>query len=360
MEPSHFLGSPSEWKLGTIISMLSSSQLRELPKVEFHRHLDGSVRFETIVDLIKKHNLPITLSDEELFKKVKILSPMKDLKTVLDSFWLTQSTLCTYEAIKRVTFENVEDAFLDGVKLLELRFAATFIAENKPLQNDEIIEGVIDGITEGMNKYPIHVGLIHILPRSLNEAKNKLAHAAILKYKKSSHKNADRLCGFDLADSEDDNDVTYLAEIDSAMAHDLGITIHSGENTHGNSVVHSINKLKAKRIGHGIKTWNHEAAMKLVGDLNIHLEVCPTSNVLTNSVSSIQSHPFSKLFDAGISISLNSDDPHIMNLDLVHEYEVVQKHFGFKPQDFHKMNKNAIAHSFLPADIKKKIEKDFF
>lgn len=340
--------------------MLTSSQLRELPKIEFHRHLDGSVRFETILDLIKKHNLPIKYSAEELFKKVKILTPMKDLKTVLDSFWLTQSTLCSYEAIKRVTFENVEDAYIDGVKLLELRFATTFIAENKKLGNDEIIEAVIDGVTEGMNKYPIQVGLIHILPRTLDEQKNKKAHVDILKYKKTSHKNADRLCGFDLADLENDARLTYLPEIESAIAHDLGITIHSGENTSGDSVIHSIKNLKAKRIGHGIKTWNHEGAMKLVGDLNIHLEVCPTSNVLTNSVDSIQSHPIARLFDAGISISLNSDDPHIMNLDLVHEYEVVQKNFGFKPQDFYKMNKNAITHSFLPPEIKKRIEKDFF
>lgn len=340
--------------------MLTSSQLRELPKIEFHRHLDGSVRFETILDLIKKHNLPIRYSTEELFNKVKILSPMKDLKAVLDSFWLTQSTLCTYEAIKRVTFENVEDAFQDGVKLLELRFATTFIAENKKLGNDEIIEGVIDGITEGMNKYPIQVGLIHILPRNLDEQKNKQAHADILNYRKKSHKNADRLCGFDLADLESDVKLTYLPEIESAISQGLGITIHSGENTSGDSVIHSIKNLKAKRIGHGIKTWNHDQAMKLVGDQNIHLEVCPTSNVLTNSVDSILSHPFAKLFDAGISVSLNSDDPHLMNLDLVHEYELVQKVFGFKPQDFFKMNKNAIAHSFLPAELKKKIDKDFF
>lgn len=340
--------------------MLTSSQLRELPKIEFHRHLDGSVRFETILDLIKKHNLPIQMNEEELFKKVKILSPMKDLQTVLDCFWITQSTLCSYEAIKRVAFENVEDAYLDGVKLVELRFAATFIAENKKLGNDEIIEGIIDGITEGMNKYPIQVGLIHILPRSLTQEKNREAHRQILKYKKSTHRNADRLCGFDLADTEDDNDVTYLAEIESSIQAGLGITIHSGENTHGGSVIHSIKNLKAKRIGHGIKTWGHEEAMKMVGEHNVHLEVCPTSNVLTNSVSSIQSHPFAKFFDAGISISLNSDDPHLMNLDLVHEYEVVQKVFNFKPQDFFKMNKNAVAHSFLPSDIKKKIEKDFF
>ena len=340
--------------------MLSKQEFIQIPKVEFHRHLDGSIRFETLVDLIQHNKIPMKYSGEELYEKAKVLTPMKDLQTVLDSFWISQKALCNYEAIKRVSFENVEDAFYDGIKLIELRFASTFIAQGKNLKNDEIIEGVIDGISEGMKKYPIQVGLIHILPRSLPTNENIEAHKTILKYQKSHHKDADRIVGFDLADSENENDQSYLDQILEAKNSHLGITIHSGENTNHSCVMNSIKNLHAQRIGHGLKIWKHEEAIQLVKERNIHLELCPTSNWLTNSVKSLKDHPFHALYKAGVSVSLNSDDPHLMGIDLINEYKVIHDLFGWGMGDFYEMNKKALDHSFLNAELKDYIRKNHF
>jgi adenosine deaminase len=340
--------------------MLSKQELIQIPKIEFHRHLDGSIRFETLVDLIQHNKIPMNYSGEDLYRKAKVLSPMKDLQTVLDSFWISQKALCNYEAIRRVSFENVEDAYYDGIKLIELRFASTFISQGKNLKYDEIIEGVIDGISEGMKKYPIQVGLIHILPRSLSEADNIEAHKTILKYQKSNHRDADRIVGFDLADSENENDQSYLDQILEAKKANLGITIHSGENTNHTCVMNSIKNLHAERIGHGLKIWNHPEAIKLVKERNVHLELCPTSNWLTNSVTSLKDHPFNALYQSGVSVSLNSDDPHLMGIDLINEYKVIHDLFGWKLKDFYEMNKKAIDHSFLNLEIKDFIKKNYF
>ncbi|MFZ4712096.1 MAG: adenosine deaminase [Bacteriovoracaceae bacterium] len=340
--------------------MITRADLARIPKVEFHRHLDGSIRFQTLLDLIKENKLPNSYSPDELFLKARVTKPMKDLQKVLDSFWISQKVLCHYDAIKRVTFENIEDAYQDGIKLIELRFAASFIAFGKKLNNDEIIEAVIDGVTEGMAKFPVQVGLIHILPRSLGEKENIEAHQTILKYKKSSHKNAERLVGFDLADGEIENDRAYLTQIEEAKKAGLGITIHSGENTTHTCVMNSINNLHAQRIGHGLKIWGHEEAIKLAKDRNIHFELCPTSNWLTNSVSSLKKHPFSALSKAGVSVSLNSDDPHLMGIDLLNEYRIVHEIFGWSQEDFFLMNKKAIEHSFLAKDIVADVKKKFF
>ena len=342
--------------------MLDDKTLRAIPKVELHRHLDGSVRFQTIIELAKKNQLDLgfDLNDLNLLrKKTKITKPMNSLGEVLDTFWTTQKVMCNYEAIKRITFENVEDCFQDGVKLSELRFAPTFIAEGKDLDYDEVIEGVLDGAREAKEKFKIEVGLIHIIPRALSLEKSMIATKKVLDYKRT--KGSDLIVGFDLADGENFDDISKFIDV-TEMARDagLGVTVHSGEDTSGEHVIETVQKLKAERIGHGIKVYGNEKAIQLVKDKNVHLEVCPTSNWLTKCVDKIEDHPIKKLFDSGVSLSLNSDDPHIMNIDLVNEYSVCQKYFKMNAIDFKKTNIMALENSFLPSDVIEKIRNQYF
>jgi adenosine deaminase len=336
------------------------SNLLKLPKVELHRHLDGSVRFSTIMDLAKIHKLDLgTNSRDELYKKVTVTKPMTSLEAVLDSFWTTQKVLCSYDAIKRVTFENVEDCFREGSKLVELRFAPVFIQKNKSLGFDEIIEGVIDGVTQGMEKYPIQIGLIHIMPRSLDLQKNLTSTIDILRYRKSHHKNADRLVGIDLADLETDESFTeYKESVLKAQKEGLGVTVHSGEDSSAEHVRRSLEVFNAQRIGHGIQIAKDESVMKLVKERDIALEVCPTSNWLTNIVPSVEEHPIKFLFDQGVKVTLNSDDPHLMGIDLPHEYELARR-LGFTDAEIMTMNRWALEKSFLAQDIKKDLKKKF-
>lgn len=331
---------------------------RKLPKVELHRHLDASLRPATIFELAKKHNIDIkAASPAEVDQKLTIRKPMKDLDTVLNAFWTTQKVLVSYEGIKRVAFENVEDCYREGTKLVELRFAPVYIAKGKKLGFDEIIEGVIDGITEGMNKYDIQVGLIHIMPRSLDLKQNIQSTEDILRYRKSSHKNADRLFGIDLADLETPESFTdYAPSIAKAKKEGVGVTIHSGEDSTTELVKKSIEVFGAERIGHGIQIAKSPEVMKLVKDMNVALEVCPTSNWLTQCVKTIEEHPLKFLYDQGVKVTLNSDDPHIMGIDLVHEYDVAAR-LGLKLEDFTKMNQWALEKSFVHPEIKQAVEK---
>lgn len=342
--------------------MINTEQLRKLPKTELHRHLDGSVRFETIKSLANLNNIDLEArDDEELWKKTKVTKQLESLEDVIDCFWTHQKVLCNFEAIKRVTFENIEDAYRDGVKLLELRFAPTFITLNKDLTNDEVIEGVLAGLEEGEKKYDIKVGLIHIVPRMLDAEANLKATQDIIRYKNSNHKYADRLVGFDLADSEDVIDMQeFLPLVNLARENGLEITIHSGENTEAAYMKKTIEMFDPKRIGHGIKAWGDVELMNLIRDKNIMLEVCPTSNWLTSSVQSIERHPFPLLYKADLPISLNSDDPQLMNISLMNEYNIAQDIYDFSQNDFLKINKDATKASFLDQDIKNHIIQTHF
>ena len=335
--------------------------LRALPKAELHRHLDGSVRLETIVDLSKHYNIDLGAdSPDELRSKARITAPMQDLAAVLDTFWTTQKVLCSYEALRRVSFENVEDAHRDGVKLLELRFSPVFIAHEKELGNDEIIEGVLDGISQGMAEYPIQVGLIGIATRGFDLTKNKLALADLLHYKNSHHKNGDRICGFDLAGAEDEThfeDFTSL--VNEAREAGVGITVHSGENTDARHVERSLDLYHPERIGHGIKIWGNEEVMNMVREREVLLEICLTSNWLTRSVPSLQEHPLPQLYKNRILVSINSDDPHLMDIDLVNEYELCVKHYNFSLDDFFEINELSVRRSFLDEEIKSYVLRDW-
>jgi adenosine deaminase len=342
--------------------VISQGALRALPKVELHRHLDGSVRFQTVVDIARKHNLDLgTSSAEQLRRRTRITQPMRDLAEVLAAFATIQKVLCCYEAIRRVTFENVEDAWHDGVRLVELRFAPTFIAEGKPIEHGEIIEAVLDGIGDGMAVYPIQVGLIGIVPRDFDLEANRRATEELIRFACSRHPQAGRLCGFDLASAEDTTDPRhFLPLVEAARQAGLGITIHSGENTGASCVERTLDLFRPSRIGHGIASWGRSDLLDRLKREEVLLEICPTSNWLTHSVASLEEHPLPALYRAGVAVCLNSDDPNLMNIDLVHEYSLCARIYGFALRDFQALNRLALAHSFLPEEIRSRVHREIF
>jgi adenosine deaminase len=340
------------------VSDLGERALRTLPKVELHRHLDGSIRVDTIRDIARHHGIDLgATTREEIARRAQILAPMRDLAAVLDSFRILKQVLCCYEAIRRVAFENVEDAWRDGIRLVELRFAPCFIAHEKEIANDEIIEGVIDGVTRGMEAYPIQVGLIGIAARTFGPEPNRAALRELLRYRRGIHRNADRICGFDLADAEDSSDPeAFLPLVQEARAAGLGITVHTGENTSADHLKRALSLYRPDRIGHGIKAWGDEEAIAVLRERGTLLEVCPTSNWLTSSVPSLEAHPIRRLRDAGVRICVNSDDPQLMAIDLVHEYELCVRHHGFDRAALQATNRAALESSFVDPDVRTRVD----
>jgi adenosine deaminase len=148
--------------------------------------------------------------------------------------------------------------------------------------------------------------------------------------------------------------------INSVREIGVGVTVHTGENTDARHVREAVDAYSPDRIGHGIRTIDDEELMALVKERNIHLEICLTSNWLTRSVESVEKHPFPVFFEAGVSVSINSDDPHLMDIDLVDEYELIRKHYHLTDNDLYRMNKLAVSHSFLDEDIRRFVDITYF
>lgn len=336
---------------------LTLPQLRSLPKTDLHRHLDCSMRWSTVVEIAKDLKLdlgPIAgLSRSEFL----VTEQMRDLESVLKKFLNTQKVLASEEILTRLAYEACEDAFNDNVLLLELRYAPTFISEgHSNLNFEQIHKSLAKGLAMAEEKFGIATGLIGIVQRikSLEEGEKAIRFFI-------DHKS--EYIGVDLADNEEGFDPKPFGSIFAqAKKAGLHITIHSGETPHakaGQWILDSIEILGAERIGHGVQCIRHPEVMQVLKQKQIPLEVCPLSNWLTQAFSSFADHPLRKLFDLGVPLTLNSDDPGVFASTLTDDYELAQRYHGFGPDQFKILNQTAFQKSFIHESKKRKLEKVF-
>jgi adenosine deaminase len=332
---------------------LSLAELRAIPKVELHRHLECSLRPSTLRELLSAGGKAIPEDAIAFAKMYLVTEPMDDLEAVLGKFLATQGVLSTEQVLERITFEAIEDAFQDGIRILELRYAPTFVQlGHENLSFDQIHAAIVRGRDRACAKYPIAVGLIAIIQRILPFAEGeRVTEFAI--------KNRDTFCALDLADNEVGFDSRPFAPLfKRARAAGLHITVHSGEADVPGSpefVRTAVEVLGAERIGHGVQIQHSPEMIEFIRSKNIPLELCPTSNWLTNAVTKLDAHPFKKLMDAGVPVTINSDDPGVFGIDLTNEYRVLHESLGLTLADFDRCNDTAAAASFIPFEQKQKV-----
>jgi adenosine deaminase len=317
---------------------------RKLPKVELHRHLELSLRRSTIEELAPSIGIHIR-SDADYKKHFLIDEPMSKLSLVLNKFLDTQKLLRSKEILERIAFEACEDAVGEGIELLELRYAPTFVRMgHEDLSFQDIHDAFVRGLQRAQKQFSLRVGLICIIQRILPVAEaEKVVDFAV--------DNKDTFIGLDLADNEEGFDSKPFSPFFlKAKKAGLGITVHAGEANLPKAPRYpkdAIEVLYADRIGHGVQIYRDPEMIKYVIDRGVTLELCPTSNYLTQAVPSLEAHPFVQLTKAGVKTTINTDDPGIFGIDLVHEYDLLHRLHGLSEADFRAANARARAASFL-------------
>ncbi|MBC7466499.1 MAG: adenosine deaminase, partial [Bdellovibrio sp.] len=265
---------------------------------------------------------------------------------------MAQKVLASEQILERLAFEVCEDAFNDGVRVLELRYAPTFIASgHNKLTFEKIHHALVRGIEKAKKQMPIAVGLICILQRVLDlKTVDAVTSFAI--------ENKDTFLALDLADNEDGFEPKPFAPyFMKAKAAGLRITVHSGESPDpraGQFILDSINILGAERIGHGVQSILYSEVIKTLIKNDILLEVCPYSNYLTQAFTTYENHPLKKLIDAQVSVAICSDDPGMFASTLSDDYLIAQTYQKLTLDDFKKCNEAAYKHSFISESEKKK------
>jgi len=312
------------------------------PLIELHRHLDGNVRLETVLDLGRKYNLPLPAWDlEGLRPHIQVMEPQVGVMAFIAKFkWFT-GVMVDLEACRRIAYENVEDASHEGIDYIELRFSPWFMAEPHGLDPEGLVEAIMDGVKAGIQDFDIQVKLIGILSRTYGpEIAWKELGALLTHY--------DDLVAIDLAGDE----AHFPAELFTEhfkKARDLGleVTAHAGEAAGPESIWQAIRFLGASRIGHAITAVDDPELMDFMLENRVGIESSLTSNLQTSSISDYVHHPIKQFLNHGLLATINTDDPGISNIDLRYEYEVAAPAAGLSIEQIHQAQRNAIEIAFL-------------
>ncbi|MDB2425983.1 adenosine deaminase [bacterium] len=325
--------------------------LQEIPKVELHRHLELSIRHSTIKELAPQFGIELP-TEEEFINRFIIDEQMADLGKVLNKFLDTQKLLATEEILERVAYEACEDAFDEGVRILELRYAPTFVAMGHDhFDFQKIHNAFVKGITSAQEDYEMCVGLVCIIQRILPvEDAEAVTNFAI--------ENKDTFIGLDLADNEEGFDSKPFAPFFlKAKEAGLGITVHSGEANLPKAPRYpkdAVEFLGATRIGHGLQIHRDPEMMEFIKSHDVVLELCPTSNYLTSAVATTKEHPIRKIMQAGVKVTINTDDPGIFNTDMNKELQILVDEHGFTEAEINACMDVAAKASFIDLETKQK------
>jgi adenosine deaminase len=313
-----------------------------LPLVELHRHLDGNVRLETILSVGLIHGLPLPATDLDGLRLFVQVTEAKS--NILDYFakfdWLLR-IMVDYDTVRRIAYENVEDAKHEGIDYIELRFSPWFMAEKNHLDPSGVVEAVVDGVKSGSRDFGVKTKLIGILSRTYGPEICKKELQALLSCKND-------IIALDLAGDE----IHFGGELfveHFRIARDAGwySDPHAGEVCGPESIWQAIQGLGANRLGHAVHAVEDEKLMKYLAVHQIGVESNLTSNVQTSTVRDYPSHPIRKFLEQGIRASINTDDPGISSHYLRYEYEVAAPAAGLSKESIRKAQLNALETAFL-------------
>jgi adenosine deaminase len=319
----------------------------DLPLIDLHRHLDGSVRLETILEVGLQHDLPLPARDlEGLRPYVQVTTPQPDILAFFAKFEWQVGILVNYDVCRRVAYENVQDAQREGIDYIELRFSPVFMAEPHGLNPAGVVEAVVDGVAAGRRDFDVQANLVGIISRTYGPEVGQRELDALLTQR-------DHLVALDLAGDEKNFPGEWFVD-HFRQGREAGwqVTVHAGEAGGSQSIWQAIRELGAARIGHAVHAGDDPTLMDYLAENRIGVETNLTSNVQTSTVPSYASHPLKTMLEHGILATINTDDPGISAIDLPFEFAVAVERAGLSQKQAAQAQQNALDIAFLSADEK--------
>jgi adenosine deaminase len=318
----------------------------QLPKIDLHRHLEGSLRIATLIALAEAHDIPLpSRTPAELRPHVQMSENLSDFTQFLEKFDLLRRFYVSKEAIQRITREVIADAAHDNVIYLELRFNPLALARVHAFTFEEVVAWVVGAAEVAQQETGTRTCLILQIPRTESlEVADHIVDLAIANF-------GPIVRGIDLAGDEVGGPPEpFAAPFKRAFDAGLHITVHAGEWVGPQSVFAALACLHPSRIGHGVRAVENSDLIKQLRRQRVALEICPTSNLHTGVVHNLNHHPLLDLANLGLRVTLNTDDPGISAITLSHEYVVAVAQIGLPCTRIYETLHHAWAASFIPPE----------
>lgn len=316
-----------------------------LPKIELHLHLDCSLSYNVVQQL--KPDTTYEEYRESFIAPAKCTDLVEYIARAVHGFELMQ----TKEQLRLVTLDLFEQLKNDNVIYAEIRFAPLLHIAGG-LTPFEVVETVNNATTEGIQLTGVQAGIILCTLRHFSEEQSMETVGLVKQFAGTN------VLAFDIAGDEAGNPIdNHIKAFQFAKANNIHCTAHAGEAKGADSVWETLQLFHPARIGHGTRSAEDEKLLDYLKQKDIHLEVCPTSNIQTNVFDKIENHSAPKIYTRGVSMSINCDARTVTPVTLSTEYELLEKVFGWTKEHFKKCNLEAVRHAFCSAEMKEVLKQ---
>lgn len=320
------------------------ADLSRLAKVDLHRHLEGSLRLETVRELAVEGRIPLPRDPSRLARKISIQpDEARTPQAFLSKFEAIREVFQSTEIVKRAAFEAVEDAAQDGVRYLELHASPSALTAATGADFGLMLDVVWEGVLEASAENDIEVRLVASVNR--HEGLNIAVGVA-----EAAAERLDRgVVALDLAGDESINlGREFLTVFHRAKQNGLKLSAHAGEWAGPESVRFAIEDMGADRIAHGVRVLEEKDVALMARDQGIPFLVCITSNVQSGVVDRLESHPLPAMIQAGLQVSINTDDPSLSGISLSDEYRLAVETMNLSVESLKGLILAATQAAFLP------------
>jgi adenosine deaminase len=312
---------------------------RDLPKVELHCHLEGAARPSTIADLARANGVSLPTDDPtELFQ-------FTDLDQFLAVYGVVCASLVTADDFRRLTYEALEDAVAANVRYREMFFSPGFVmALGVPV--DTVWDGIRAGLADAHHDLDVRCRMI----LDVDKPSGPGPAAELVEF--AGAQDRDLLVGVGGDSTERGVDHRAFAPV-FARAAERGLrrTFHAGEDGPADNIAAAVDDLGCERIDHGFRLLDDPDLTARIADARVPLTVCPISNVvIANVIDDVADHPFAKQREAGVLVTVNSDDPGMMGTTICDDYQAVTDRFAYDADTIEDIALDAIEASWAPAD----------
>jgi aminodeoxyfutalosine deaminase len=326
--------------------------IQSLPKAELHLHLEGSVDPPTLVELSRRHNVPLPFDDNKYGfdpesgrilteEEVRELYQYKDFIGFLMAFKAVSQRLRTPEDYELITYRLMQKLAAQNVKHAEV-YVSVGVIQWRGQELDPIFEGLERARERGQHDFG--VSLLWIFDAVRHFGAEPVQHV----FEKAAQYRDRNVVGVGIGGDEVRGPAEWFErQYAYAKENGLHLTVHAGESAGPESVAAAVNVLHAERIGHGLTAIQDATLVEQLAERQVAIEICLSSNLRTGCCTKIEDHPLKRYFDAGILVTLNTDDPEMFGTTLNREYQIAQDAFGFTNEELAQLAQNSFAASFL-------------